>query len=182
MVDAGRLLIIDDEESMLQMLSVVTSKGGYAVTLARNGEEGLAALAKGPFDLILCDLKMPRLNGQEFLKKAKEVGVEAPIVMMSAYAAIEDAVAAIKAGAYDFITKPFKADEVLLTLERAGEHLRLQRENQRLRQQIDDLQREQGLDGMVGKSSVMVSFLKTVAKVAQYDTTALITGESGTGK
>ena len=182
MVDAGRLLIIDDEEGMLQMLSIVTSKAGYEVTLARNGEEGLAVLAKEPFDLILCDLKMPRLNGHEFLKKIKELGVEAPIVMMSAYAAIEDAVEAMKGGAYDFITKPFKADEALLTLERAGEHLRLRRENQRLRRQIDDFQREQGLDDMVGKSSVMVSFLKTVVKVAQYDTTVLITGESGTGK
>jgi two-component system response regulator AtoC len=182
MVDAGRLLIVDDEESMLEMLSIVTSKAGYGVTLARNGEEGLAALAKEPFDLILCDLKMPRLNGHEFLKKTNGLGVEAPIIMMSAYAAIEDAVEAMKGGAYDFITKPFKADEVLLTLGRAGEHLRLRQENQRLRQQLHDLQREQGLDDMVGKSSVMVSFLKTVVKVAQYDTTVLITGESGTGK
>jgi two-component system response regulator AtoC len=176
------LLIVDDEESMLEMLSIVTSKAGYGVTLARNGEEGLAALAKEPFDLILCDLKMPRLNGHEFLKKTNGLSVEAPIIMMSAYAAIEDAVEAMKGGAYDFITKPFKADEVLLTLGRAGEHLRLRQENQRLRQQLHDLQREQGLDDMVGKSSVMVSFLKTVVKVAQYDTTVLITGESGTGK
>ncbi len=180
--DAGRLLIIDDEESMLEMLSIVTSKGGYQVTLARNGEEGLGALGKGSFSLVLCDLKMPRLDGMGFLEKAKEQGIEAPIIMMSAYAAIEDAVAAIKAGAYDFITKPFKADEVLLTLGRAAEHMRLRRENLLLRRQIDDLQREQGLDDMVGKSGVMVSFLQTVVKVAQYDTTVLITGESGTGK
>ncbi|MHB1185538.1 MAG: sigma-54-dependent transcriptional regulator [Desulfobulbia bacterium] len=180
--DAGRLLIIDDEESMLEMLSIVTSKGGYQVTLARNGEEGLGAIGKGSFSLILCDLKMPRLDGMGFLEKAKELGVDAPIIMMSAYAAIEDAVAAIKGGAYDFITKPFKADEVLLTLGRAAEHMRLRRENLLLRRQIDDLQREQGLDDMVGKSGVMVSFLQTVVKVAQYDTTVLITGESGTGK
>ncbi|MHB8150426.1 MAG: sigma-54-dependent transcriptional regulator [Desulfobulbia bacterium] len=180
--DGGRLLIIDDEESMLEMLSIVTSKGGYQVTLARNGEEGLGALEKGSFSLVLCDLKMPRLDGLGFLEKAKEQGVEAPIIMMSAYAAIEDAVAAIKAGAYDFITKPFKADEVLLTLGRAAEHMRLRRENLLLRRQIDDLQREQGLADMVGKSGVMVSFLQTVVKVAQYDTTVLITGESGTGK
>ncbi|MFQ6757533.1 MAG: sigma-54-dependent Fis family transcriptional regulator [Deltaproteobacteria bacterium] len=180
--DGGRLLIIDDEESMLEMLSIVTSKGGYQVTLARNGEEGLGALGKGSFSLVLCDLKMPRLDGMGFLEKAKEQGIEAPIIMMSAYAAIEDAVAAIKAGAYDFITKPFKADEVLLTLGRAAEHMRLRRENLLLRRQIDDLQREQGLADMVGKSGVMVSFLQTVVKVAQYDTTVLITGESGTGK
>lgn len=180
--DAGRLLIIDDEESMLEMLSIVTSKGGYQVTLARNGEEGLGAIGKGSFSLILCDLKMPRLDGMGFLEKAKELGVDAPIIMMSAYAAIEDAVAAIKGGAYDFITKPFKADEVLLTLGRAAEHMRLRRENLLLRRQIDDLQREQGLGDMVGKSGVMVSFLQTVVKVAQYDTTVLITGESGTGK
>ena len=182
MGDAGRLLIIDDEESMLEMLSIVTTKAGYDVTLARNGEEGLAALGKGCFSLVLCDLKMPRLDGMAFLKMATEQGVDAPIIMMSAYAAIEDAVAAIKGGAYDFITKPFKADEVLLTLGRAAEHMRLRRENLLLRRQIDDLQREQGLEDLVGKSSVMGSFLQTVAKVAQYDTTVLITGESGTGK
>ena len=182
MGDAGRLLIIDDEESMLEMLSIVTTKAGYDVALARNGEEGLVALGKETFSQVLCDLKMPRLDGMAFLEKAKEQGVDAPIIMMSAYAAIEDAVAAIKAGAYDFITKPFKADEVLLTLGRAAEHMRLRRENLLLRRQIDDLQREQGLGDMVGKSGVMVSFLQTVVKVAQYDTTVLITGESGTGK
>ncbi|MFA6901046.1 MAG: response regulator, partial [Desulfurivibrionaceae bacterium] len=162
MGDAGRLLIIDDEESMLEMLSIVTTKAGYDVALARNGEEGLVALGKETFSQVLCDLKMPRLDGMAFLEKAKEQGVDAPIIMMSAYAAIEDAVAAIKAGAYDFITKPFKADEVLLTLGRAAEHMRLRRENLLLRRQIDDLQREQGLGDMVGKSGVMVSFLQTV--------------------
>ena len=182
MDEPRRLLIIDDEANMRHMLSLLTGKAGYVVTLAENGQEGLAALARQEVDLILCDLKMPKLNGLEFLNKVKGMEVDAPIIMMSAYAAIEDAVEAMKGGAYDFITKPFKADEVLLTLERAGEHLKLRRENQLLRRQIDDLQREQGLDDMVGKSSVMVSFLKTVAKVAQYDTTALITGESGTGK
>lgn len=182
MGDGGRLLIVDDEESMLEMLSIVTSKAGYEVALARNGEEGLAALEKGAFALVLCDLKMPRLDGMAFLKKAKEQGVDAPVIMMSAYAAIEDAVAAIKAGAYDFITKPFKADEVLLTLGRAAEHMRLRRENLLLRRQIDDLRDSQGLGGIVARSQVMTAFLKTAARVAQYDTTVLITGESGTGK
>ena len=167
---------------MLKMLSLVTTKAGYAVSLARNGEEGLAALGKDTFALVLCDLKMPRLDGLGFLEKAGEQGIEAPIIMMSAYAAIEDAVAAIKAGAYDFITKPFKADEVLLTLERAAEHMRLRRENSLLRRQIDDLQGTQGLEGIVARSQVMTAFLKNVARVAQYDTTVLITGESGTGK
>jgi two-component system response regulator AtoC len=182
MGDAGRLLIVDDEESMLEMLSIVTSKAGYEVALAGNGEEGLAALGKGAFSLVLCDLKMPRLDGMAFLEKAKEQGVDAPIIMMSAYAAIEDAVAAIKAGAYDFITKPFKADEVLLTLGRAAEHMRLRRENLLLRRQIDDLQVSQGFGGIVARSQVMLAFFKTVARVAQYDTTVLISGESGTGK
>ena len=182
MGDAGRLLIIDDEESMLEMLSIVTSKAGYEVTLARNGEEGLIALGKGDFPLVLCDLKMPRLAGSGVLEKARELGFDAPIIMMSAYAAIEDAVAAIKGGAYDFITKPFKADEVLLTLMRAAEHMRLRRENLLLRRQIDELQVSQGLGGIVAQSPVMIAFLKTASRVAQYDTTVLITGESGTGK
>ncbi|MFA6899697.1 MAG: sigma-54 dependent transcriptional regulator [Desulfurivibrionaceae bacterium] len=182
MDEPRRLLIIDDEANMRHMLSLLTGKAGYVVTLAENGQEGLDILAKQEADLILCDLKMPRLNGLGFLAKIKEMDVDAPIVMMSAYAAIEDAVEAMKAGAYDFITKPFKADEVLLTLERAGEHLKLRRENQLLRRRLDDLEGMHGLDGMVAKSSAMLAFLKTAAKAARYDTTVLITGESGTGK
>ena len=177
-----RLLIIDDEESMLQMLSVVTSRAGYQESLAHNGEEALALLGCDHFDLILCDLKMPRLNGLDFLKKARERGVDTPVIMISAYAAIEDAVAAMKFGAYDFVTKPFKPDEILLTLERAAEHQQLRRENQLLRRQLDDLRHERGLGDMTAQSGVMVSFLETVVKVARYDTTVLITGESGTGK
>ena len=182
MAEGGRLLIIDDEEGMLEMLAIVTARAGYQVTRAGNGEEGLAALAGEPFALILCDLKMPRLDGMGFLARARELGVEAPIIMMSAYAAIEDAVAALKAGAYDFITKPFKADEVLLTLGRAAEHTRLRQENRRLRRQLDDLTGSRGLGGIVAQSEAMLAFLKTVARVARHDTTVLITGESGTGK
>jgi len=182
MDDPRRLLIIDDEENMRHMLSLLTGKAGYVVTLAENGQEGLAILARQEVDLILCDLKMPKLNGLEFLTRVKEMGGDAPIVMMSAYAAIEDAVESMKAGAYDFITKPFKADEVLLTLARAGEHLTLRRENLRLRRRIDDLEGAHGLEELVAKSSAMLSFLKTATKAARYDTTVLITGESGTGK
>ncbi|MHB8987525.1 MAG: sigma-54-dependent transcriptional regulator [Desulfobulbia bacterium] len=182
MDEPRRLLIIDDEENMRHMLSLLTGKAGYVVTLAENGQEGLATLAGQEVDLILCDLKMPKLNGLEFLARVKEMGVDAPIVMMSAYAAIEDAVESMKGGAYDFITKPFKADEVLLTLARAGEHLTLRRENQRLRRRLDDLEGAHGMEGLVAKSSAMLSFLKTATKAARYDTTVLITGESGTGK
>ena len=182
MDEPRRLLIIDDEANMRHMLSLLTGKAGYVVTLAENGQEGLNALAGQEVDLILCDLKMPQLNGLEFLTKVKDIGVDAPIVMMSAYAAIEDAVESMKAGAYDFITKPFKADEVLLTLERAGDHLKLRRENQLLRRRIDALEGTCGLEGLVAKSSTMLAFLKTAGKAARYDTTVLITGESGTGK
>lgn len=177
-----RLLIIDDEANMRHMLSLLTGKAGYAVTLTENGKEGLAVLTRQEVDLILCDLKMPQLNGLEFLTKVKEMGVDAPIVMMSAFAAIEDAVEAMKEGAYDFITKPFKADEVLLVLERAGEHQQLRRENKLLRRRIDDLEGTYGLEGLVAKSSAMLAFIKTAVKAARYDTTVLITGESGTGK
>ncbi|MBU2539091.1 MAG: sigma-54 dependent transcriptional regulator [Proteobacteria bacterium] len=182
MEEPQRLLIIDDEANMRHMLSLLTGKAGYVVILAENGKEGLEVLARQEVDLILCDLKMPQLNGLEFLTKVQELGVDAPIVMMSAFAAIEDAVEAMKAGAYDFITKPFKADEVLLVLERAGEHLKLRRENTLLRRRIDDLEGSYGLEGLVAKSSVMLGFIKTAVKAARYDTTVLVTGESGTGK
>jgi len=182
MTDKRRLLIIDDEENMRHMLSVVTSKAGYQVTMAENGEQALAIQKKAPFPFILCDLKMPKMDGLQFLYALEGEESQPLIIMMSAYATIDDAVEAMKSGAYDFITKPFKTAEILLALEKASGHLELQEENTRLKAQVKKLQRADDFEEIIAQSESMRSLLNLTKKVAQYDTTVLVTGESGTGK
>jgi len=184
MTEQKRLLIIDDEENMRHMLSVVTSKAGYQVTIAENGEQGLAIQKKQPFPFVLCDLKMPKMDGLQFLD-ALNGSTPAPVViMMSAYATIDDAVEAMRSGAYDFITKPFKTAEILLVLEKAAEHQALQEENIRLREQVKRLESStsDSFQEIIAHSKRMCSLLTLTKKVAAYDTTVLVTGESGTGK
>ncbi len=184
MTEQKRLLIIDDEENMRHMLSVLTTKAGYQVTLAENGEQALAIQKKQPFPFILCDLKMPKMDGLQFLH-ALIGSAPAPIViMMSAYATIDDAVEAMRSGAYDFITKPFKIAEILLVLEKACEHHALQEENIRLKEQVKRLESSgsNSFQEIIAHSDKMRSLLSLTKKVAAYDTTVLITGESGTGK
>ena len=183
MTEKKRLLIIDDEENMRHMLSVVTSKAGYQVTMAENGEQALAIQKKAPFPFILCDLKMPKMDGLHFLKALQDSNTPQPIViMMSAYATIDDAVEAMKSGAYDFVTKPFKTAEILLVLEKASAHLHLCEENIRLKAKVKELQGTDNFEEIIAHSKKMRSLLQLTEKVAKYDTTVLITGESGTGK
>ncbi len=177
-----RLLIIDDEENMRHMLSVVTSNAGYQVSMAENGEQALAIQKKAPFPFILCDLKMPKMDGLQFLQALTQESSQPIIIMMSAYATIDDAVEAMKCGAYDFITKPFKTAEVLLVLEKASNHLELQEENVRLKARVKELQQTGDFNNIVAHSEKMKSLLQLTEKVARYDTTVLVTGESGTGK
>jgi two-component system response regulator AtoC len=179
---AEKLLIIDDEENMRHMLSVMTSRAGYEVSLAQDGLQGFEAVIKGQFDLILCDLKMPKMDGLAFLQKLQEEKVQAVVIMMSAYGTIDSAVEAMKYGAYDFITKPFKSGEVLLALKKAGEREELRRENKILRQQVKELQSQCGFEAMVVVNKKMLGLINVAKKIAQYDSSVLITGESGTGK
>ncbi len=182
MTDKKRLLIIDDEENMRHMLSVVTSKAGYQVTLAENGKQALAIQSKAPFPFILCDLKMPKMDGLTFISALNEQEEKPVVIMMSAYATIDDAVEAMKAGAYDFITKPFKTAEILLVLEKAYQHIQLRNENDQLKAQVKELQGTNSFQDIIAHSKKMRSLLRLTEKVAKYDTTVLITGESGTGK
>ncbi len=184
MTETKRLLIIDDEENMRHMLSVVTSKAGYQVTIAENGEQALAIQQKHPFPFILCDLKMPKMDGLQFLHALNGSNPAPIVIMMSAYATIDDAVEAMKSGAYDFITKPFKTAEILLVLEKAREHHALQEENIRLKEQVKKLESNcsNSFQKIIAHSGKMRSLLALTKKVAAYDTTVLITGESGTGK
>jgi two-component system response regulator AtoC len=177
-----RLLIIDDEENMRHMLSSMLKKSGYRVYTASNGSEALDMVDQTLYDFILCDLKMPGMSGMEFFEAARDKLWATTVIMMSAYASIDTAVEAMKKGAYDFISKPFKLDEVLLTLKKAEERESLKRENRWLKERIRKIQDDYYFGNMVAKSKGMEAVFKMAEKVAQYDTTVLICGASGTGK
>jgi two-component system response regulator AtoC len=176
---AKRVLIVDDEENFRHMLSVILKKEGYDVEAASNGEEALQKMVLSPFDQILCDIRMPKMDGLEFLNEAKKVGVDSTIIMMSAYGTLDIAIEAIKSGAYDYISKPFKPDEIILTLKKAEERERLRKENELLRKEI---KREYSFENIISKNKMMQRIFEVIKKVAQYKSTILITGESGTGK
>lgn len=177
-----KILILDDEPNMRHMLSVLVEKEGYEVTSGANGREGVDLLAHQHFDFILCDIKMPEMSGMEFLQASRDLRGEATVIMMSAYGSLDTAIEAMKLGAYDFISKPFKADEVLLTLKKAEERENLKRENRSLKLQISEVKDDYRFGTMLAHSKAMRDVFRLATKVAQFDTTVLITGESGTGK
>ena len=177
-----RLLIIDDEENMRHMLSKVLSKAGYTIETASNGHEGLKMTAGNAYDFILCDIKMPNMSGMDFLKAARDKIRFTTVIMMSAYGTIDTAIAAMKLGAYDYISKPFKTDEVYLTLKKAEERESLRQENRQLKEHIKKIESNYDFGNMVAKSEAMRKMFRVAAKAAQYKTTVLILGDSGTGK
>ena len=176
---AKRILIVDDEESFRHMLSVILIKEGYEVETSPNGEAGLQKAAASAFDQILCDIRMPRMDGLGFLQEIKKSGTEATIIVMSAYGTVDIAIEAMKLGAYDYISKPFKPDEVILTLRKAEEREQLRRENQLLRKEVA---KEYSFENIVSKNEEMQKIFDVIKKVSHYKSTVLITGESGTGK
>jgi len=173
---ALRILVIDDEPGMLQMLHAVLSRAGYQTTTVTNAEEALNLLDRAAYDLCLCDLKMPGLDGIAFLSELRRRGIQTTVIVMTAYGSNETAIAAMKAGAYDYISKPFKPDEVLLTLRKAEEREQLRRENRELKS------RTLPASPLVFESEAMRRIVETVQRIASYRTTVLIMGESGTGK
>lgn len=179
MTHQAHILIIDDEENLRHMLSVMLRKQGYSTDSAANGEEALDKLSLHAYDYILCDIRMPVMDGREFLRQAVCRGVSAPVVMMTAYGTVDTAVACMKEGAYDFISKPFKRDEIVIVLKKAEERERLKEENRTLRAEVA------GKDlfcGMVGRNPAMLAIYDQIRRVADLKTTVLIHGESGTGK
>ena len=180
--ESKTLLIIDDEDNMRHMLTALLRKSGFRIDTAADGAEGLAKVQDGPYDFILCDIKMPNKDGMAFLHDAREFIESSTVIMMSAYGTIDMAVEAMKLGAYDFISKPFKPDEVYLSLKKAEERERLKKENIRLKERIQKISEDFQFGNMIGNSRSMKSMFRLAAKAAQYDTTVLITGESGTGK
>ena len=174
-----RVLVIDDEAGLRHTLLLILRDEGYRVTVADDGESGLrTALAEQP-DLILCDIRMPRVGGLDFLQRYQEGGGTGLVIMMSAYGALETAVEAMRRGAYDYISKPFNADEVLLTLRKAEEREQLRREVARLKREVGEVE---GFEGVVGTSAAMREVMELAMRVAPFPSTVLLTGESGSGK
>ena len=161
------------------MLSVILGRAGYEVQTASNGAEALEVIERDPsLSLVLCDVRMPKLDGLGFLDRLGERRRRVHTIMMSAYGTNDLAIEAMKRGAYDYVNKPFKPDEILLTLRKVEERERLAIENAQLRFRL----RDSGLEGMVGDSRAIRELAATVHKVAAFPTTVLITGESGCGK
>ncbi|MCW5213284.1 sigma-54-dependent Fis family transcriptional regulator [Desulfobulbus sp. TB] len=176
------VLVVDDEENMRHMLSVLLTEEGYQVETAANGQEAINLLKSRSFHFILCDIRMPTMDGLTFLEAAQSLEHGATVIMMSAFGSVDTAIEAMKQGAYDFISKPFKTDEVVLVLKKAEEREQLRRENIRLQQKVVELEKKIGFGTMIGKSKAMQEVFTLADKVAEYPTTVLITGESGTGK
>lgn len=174
------LLIVDDEEDMLQLLRrSLPADLNCEVLSASSGEEALQILERDPADLALLDIKMPGMDGMELLQRVRTLYPWLTVVMMTAHGCIELAVDAIKKGAYDFITKPFDLDTLMLSLTKALERSRLLRENLQLQRHV---QQHEIFQNLVGRSAPMQRTFKTIQTVAKTDLTVLITGESGTGK
>lgn len=178
-MNCKQILVIDDEENMRHFLKSLLAKEGYEVSLAADGLEGLQLLEEQIFDIILCDIRMPRMDGLEFLKNLQGKNSAATIITMSAYGTIDLAIETMQLGAYDYISKPFKPPEIILALKKAEERERLRRENLLLRQEVE---KKYNFHNIIGKSPQIVSLCEMIKKIAQHKTPVLITGESGTGK
>lgn len=175
----NKIMVVDDEESIRLMLRRVLSSSQYEVHEAENGIEALNRIKKEEYSAILLDLRMPHVNGLQVIEKMKEMDIRTPIIMMSAYGTVPEAVEAMKLGAMDYLVKPFDIDELKMTLERIIQQDEIKNENQYFREEEE---RRFNFKEIVGQSSAMKNVLDMVKKVAPLPTTVMITGESGTGK
>ena len=171
-----KVLVIDDERAIRSTLTDILGNEGYKVTVAENGEAGLQKFTEGGFDVVMCDVKMPKMDGVEFLEKAKAVNPDIPIIIISGHGNIELAVEAVKKGAYDFISKPPDLNRMLITLRNATDKTTLVAETRTLKKKIGKVQ------DMIGESPAIGRIKETIAKVAPTDARVLITGENGSGK
>ncbi len=174
-----KILIIDDEKSILDLLSVVFKKEGYTVETALSAKTALELIDTNGFDLILTDIKLPQMSGMKILKHVKEKQPEMPVVMITAYGTIKQAVEALKMGASDYVVKPFNMEELKIIIAQGLESRRIQQENVLLKKELEE---KYGMDNMVGKSKKMQEVYNLIEKIAVTDSTVLISGESGTGK
>jgi two-component system response regulator PilR (NtrC family) len=179
MENKEKIHVIDDESIIHEVLGDLLTSEGYEVEKSLSGEEAVGKHASQRFDLILLDLLMPGMDGIEVLKTLRKADPQAVIIIITAYASVESAISAMKSGAFDYVQKPFKHDELLLTVKRALEHKKLQEENLRLK---DELKRKFSFENIIGKSKVMQDVFEVIKAVAPTRSTILLEGESGTGK
>jgi len=172
----SNILIIDDEKAIRKTLSEILSYEGYKIDEAGDGEEGLKKFREKEYDVILCDIKMPKIDGIEFLEKAKEINTDMPIIMISGHGTIETAVEAVKKGAYDYISKPPDLNRLLITIRNAMDKTQLVTETKVLKRKVSKVQE------MVGASVPIQKIKETIEKVAPTDARILVTGENGVGK
>jgi len=174
-----RVLIIADDHSMCDVLDAELKGRGFDATATTSPEDALRRLSEGDFDVILTDINMHSMSGVDLCRQIVESREQVPVVVMTAYGTMDTAISAIRAGAYDFVTKPFEMEDIALTIERAAKHGALKQEVKRLRHAVDESQK---FDDILGTSSAMSRMYELVARVAESETTVLITGESGAGK
>jgi len=176
----GTVLVVDDEEIMREILETLLAREGYSVRSAASGAEGLELARSIPFDAAIVDVMMPGMDGMAVLEELKKLDDELPVMMITAYASVENAIAAMKRGAFDYITKPFKNDEVLVVVRNAMERRQLIAENTALRQNLQA--QAHNFAGIIGRSPKMKQVFDLIIQAAPSRSTILITGESGTGK
>lgn len=172
----SRILIIDDERAIRNTLSEILQHEGYKVEVAENGEDGFEKFKKSTFDVVLCDIKMPKMDGLEFLEKSREVNPDVPLIMISGHGNIDTAVEAVKKGAYDYISKPPDLNRLLITIRNATDKTTLVTETKTLKRKISKVQE------IIGESEPIKKIKDTIAKVAPTEARVLITGENGVGK
>ncbi len=175
----SRILVVDDEESIREFLDIMLRKEGYDVTCAEDGQKAIDLLAKKSFDLVISDLQMPNVTGIELLRSVRDHYPDLLFMMITAFGTTETAVEAMKLGAYDYITKPFKIDEVRINIANALRSQNLEVENRSLKK---ELTREYSFQNLVGNSDAMHRIYELIKRVSQTPTNVLVTGESGTGK
>ena len=176
---ATHVLILDDERNYLLILEALLSDAGYAVTALDDPEMGLAYLEESEVDLVITDMKMPKMTGQQVLEHVKKSYPHVPVIIMTAFGSIEAAVEAMRVGAFDYVTKPFANDELMLTVGKAAQFAKTQRENIFLRQSLEE---RYAVHQVIGRSKAMGQVLELVDRAAPSRSTVLIMGESGTGK
>jgi two-component system response regulator AtoC len=174
-----RVLVVDDEENLRLVLKTLLKRHGYEVETASTGEEALGLVDSFGPDVVLTDVRMPKMGGLDLLATLKAKGNDATVIVMSAYGNMDLAIEAMKTGAYDYVQKPFKPDEIVLALRKAEERESLRRENRALR---DEIRKEHRFEDILAKSAKMQDIFRTITKISEYKTTVLITGESGVGK
>ncbi len=175
----AKILVVDDEESIREFLEIMLKKEGYEITLAEDGQKAKDLLSKKSFDMIISDLQMPHVTGIELLKHVRDSYPDIVFMMITAFGTTETAVEAMKMGAYDYLTKPFKIDEVRLNIQNALRSKNLEVENRSLKK---ELTREYSFQNVIGNSAAMHQIFDLVKRVSVAPTNVLITGESGTGK